>query len=55
MKLYLDVPGIVFIVGYDESIVSDLILEQKGYDERIGSRDFLEKFIQIVYRIQEHS
>ncbi|HEX5989406.1 MAG TPA: P-loop NTPase fold protein [Solirubrobacterales bacterium] len=51
MKLYLDVPGIVFVVGYDQDIVSDLVLKEKGYSEAIQSRDYLEKFIQIVYRI----
>jgi hypothetical protein len=51
MKLYLDVPGIVFVVGYDQDIVSDLVLHKKGYSEQIKSRDYLEKFIQIVYRI----
>lgn len=52
MKLYLDVPGIVFVVGYDQDIVSDLVLQEKGYSsEAIESRDYLEKFIQIVYRI----
>jgi hypothetical protein len=51
MKLYLDVPGIVFVVGYDEGIVSELILQKQGYDEAVRSRDYLEKFIQIVYRI----
>ena len=52
MKLYLDVPGIVFVVGYDQDIVSDLVLREKGYSsEAIEARDYLEKFIQIVYRI----
>jgi CheY-like chemotaxis protein len=51
MKLYLDVPGLVFIVGYDQDIVSDLVLRKKGYSETITGRDYLEKFIQIVYRV----
>lgn len=51
MKLYLDVPGIVFVVGYDQDIVSELILQRKGYGDAVRSRDYLEKFIQIVYRI----
>jgi hypothetical protein len=51
MKLYLDVPGIVFVVGYDQDIVSELVLKKKGYSEQIAGRDYLEKFIQIVYRI----
>lgn len=51
MKLYLDAPGIVFVVGYDQDIVSELILRRKGYGDAVRSRDYLEKFIQIVYRI----
>ena len=41
MKLYLDVPGVVFVVGYDQDIVSDLVLHKKGYSEQIKSRDYL--------------
>lgn len=51
MKLYLDVPGIVFVVGYDEDIVSDVVLRDKGYGDKTKARDYLEKFIQISYRI----
>lgn len=56
MKLYLDVPGIVFVVGYDQDIVSELVLEEKGYSsDVIASRDYLEKFVQIVYRIPRNA
>ncbi len=56
MKLYLSVPGIIFVVGYDQGIVSDLVQKEKGYSsEAIRSRDYLEKFIQIVYRIPRPS
>lgn len=52
MKLYLDVPGIVFILGYDEDIVSEVVLRDKGYgEEKARARGYLEKFIQISYRI----
>jgi CheY-like chemotaxis protein len=51
MKLYLDVTGIVFVVGYDEDIVSDVVLRDKGYGEKTQARDYLEKFIQTSYRI----
>lgn len=54
MKLYLDVPGMVFIVGYDEDILSDVVLERKGYEE-VQARRYLEKFIQVTYRIQRSS
>lgn len=51
MKLYLDVPGLVFVVGYDHTVVSDLVLRGKGYSEAVTARDFIEKFIQISYRL----
>jgi CheY-like chemotaxis protein len=51
MKLYLDVPGIVFVVGYDEDIVTDVVLRDKGYGDKTTARNYLEKFIQISYRI----
>lgn len=51
MKLYLDVPGMVFVLGYDDDIVSDVVLRDKGYGDKTRARDYLEKFIQISYRI----
>ena len=51
MKLYLDVPGIVFVVGYDEDIVTEVVLGKKGYGEKTTARSYLEKFIQISYRV----
>ncbi len=49
MKLYLDVPGIVFVVGYDEDIVTEVVLRKKDYGEKTTARNYLEKFIQISY------
>jgi CheY-like chemotaxis protein len=51
MKLYMDVPGFVFVVGYDRDIVSDLVHQKKSYSESIKAQDYLEKIIQISYRI----
>lgn len=51
MKLYLDVPGIVFVVGYDEDIVTEVVLKKRDYGEKTTARNYLEKFIQISYRI----
>jgi CheY-like chemotaxis protein len=51
MKLYLDVAGVVFVVGYDENIVSEVVLQKKGYGDKTKARDYLEKFIQTSYRI----
>jgi CheY-like chemotaxis protein len=51
MKLYMNVPGFVFVVGYDRDIVSDLVHQKKSYSEAIKAQDYLEKIIQITYRI----
>jgi CheY-like chemotaxis protein len=51
MKLYMNVEGFVFVVGYDRDIVADLVDEKKGYSEAIKAQDYLEKIIQINYRI----
>ncbi len=51
IKLYLDTSGFVFVLGYDSSIISEAILEEKKYSKQITSRDYLEKIIQIGYRI----
>ncbi|MFQ5606127.1 MAG: P-loop NTPase fold protein [bacterium] len=51
IKLYLDAPGFVFIIGFDQGIISEAILEQKKYSEKITSRHYIEKIIQIDYNI----
>ena len=51
MKLYLDVPGFIFIVGYDKQIISEVILRQLGYGEDVKSLEYLEKIVQFVYSI----
>jgi hypothetical protein len=53
IKLYLDAPGFVFVVGFDRNVISEAILEQKQYSKAITSRDYLEKIIQIGYRIPQ--
>jgi len=59
MKLYMDVRGFVFVVGYDRDIVADLVHQSKGYTDAIRSQDYLEKIIQTTFRIprssREHS
>jgi len=50
IKLYLDAPGFVFVIGYDQSVILDAVLEHKKY-KSVRSRDYLEKVIQIGYRI----
>jgi CheY-like chemotaxis protein len=53
IKLYLDSPGFVFVVGYDENIISEAILHEKRYSERVTGRDYVEKIVQIVFRIPQ--
>jgi CheY-like chemotaxis protein len=53
-KAYLDARGFVFVIGYDESVISEAILHQKKY-ANVTSRDYLDKIIQIVYRISAPS
>jgi CheY-like chemotaxis protein len=51
IKVYLDAPGFVFVVGYDESILSDGIRSEKQFTEAVTGRDYIEKIVQIVFRI----
>lgn len=55
MKVYMDVVGFVFIVGYDRDIVAELVNRKKSYSEAIKAQDYLEKIIQITYRIPRAS
>jgi CheY-like chemotaxis protein len=55
MKLYMNVEGFVFIVGYDRDIVGDLVHQSKGYTDAIRSQDYLEKIIQTTFRIPRSS
>src|SRR5829696_1912613 len=51
IKLYLDAPGMVFVVGFDQGIVSEAILEQKRYSKAVTSDSYLEKIVQITFRV----
>ena len=53
IKLYLDAPGFVFVIGYDRDVVSDAILDVKHYTDSQSSHHYLEKVVQIVYRVPE--
>ena len=55
LKLYLDAPGFVFVIGYDDNIVSEAILEQKQFSKQVTGRDYVEKIVQIVFRIPRPS
>ena len=51
IKLYLSAQGFVFVIGFDPSIVSKAILEEKKYSEEITSVQYLDKIIQIDYNV----
>ena len=53
VKLYLDAPGFVFVIGYDEGIVGEAVADQKQYTRRATGRDYVEKIVQIVFRIPQ--
>jgi hypothetical protein len=52
MRLYLGAPGFVFVLGYDRNIVSASILKSQRYDASVTVRAYLEKIVQISYRIE---
>jgi CheY-like chemotaxis protein len=51
MKLYLDAPGIAFVVGFDPEIVAEAIRSSTGLDEDETSRRYLEKIVHVHYPI----
>lgn len=53
IKLYLDAKGFVFVVGFDKTIVSEAVLEQKRYSKTVTGSDYIEKIVQIQYRLPE--
>jgi CheY-like chemotaxis protein len=51
IKLYLDAKGFVFVIGFDETIVSEAILEQKKFSKSVTSQHYLDKIVQIEYPV----
>jgi CheY-like chemotaxis protein len=51
IKLYLDARGFVFVIGFDETIVSEAILEQKKFSKSVTSQLYLDKIVQIEYLV----
>lgn len=41
----------MFVIGFDPGIVSEAILDEKRYSKEVKGRDYLEKIVQIEYRI----
>ncbi|GAA5098293.1 hypothetical protein GCM10025760_33320 [Microbacterium yannicii] len=50
MKLYLDAPGLIFVLACDLSVLADGVSSTTGLSERAG-RAYLEKIIQVAYRL----
>ena len=50
IKLYLGMPGMVFVIGYDGAVVGDAISSQKEYSDEQGN-DYIEKIVQVDYHI----
>lgn len=51
IKLYLDVPGIVFVLACDQSALWRAVRDAVGIDGAAGAVEYLEKIIQLNYRI----
>ncbi|HKN55960.1 MAG TPA: P-loop NTPase fold protein [Amycolatopsis sp.] len=51
IKLYLDVPGVVFVLACDQAVLWRAVRDSSGISESAGAVEYLEKIIQINYRI----
>src|SRR6202035_2390851 len=51
IKLYLDVPGIVFVLACDQTALWRAVRDSVGIEDAPGAVEYLEKIIQINYRI----
>lgn len=51
IKLYLDVPGIVFVLACDQSALWRAVHESAGIGDPAAAVEYLEKIVQISYRI----
>ena len=41
----------MFVIGYDNTVISEAVLEEKKYSRTVTGREYLEKIIQVGYRI----
>ena len=53
LKLYLDAPGFVFVIGYDEGVITEAVASEKQYTQRATGRDYIEKIVQMIFRIPQ--
>ncbi|MDT7797250.1 MAG: hypothetical protein QOI78_683 [Actinomycetota bacterium] len=51
IKLYLDVPGIVFVLACDQSALWRAVRESAGIGDPAAAVEYLEKIVQISYRV----
>ncbi|WP_410580315.1 P-loop NTPase fold protein [Amycolatopsis sp. lyj-108] len=49
IRLYLDAPGLTFVIGYDPAIVGDALAQSEHASSAELSRAYLEKIIQVDY------
>lgn len=54
MKLYLDAPGFVFILGWDTEQVMRAVASERGADDRLPFR-YVEKIVQFGFRVPRPS
>jgi hypothetical protein len=54
MKLYLDAPGFVFVLGWDTEQVLRSVAAEKGRDDRLPQR-YVEKIVQFGFRVPRPS
>jgi hypothetical protein len=47
IRLYLDAPGLIFVIGYDHAVVVDALSRARGASAGARSRTYLEKIIQV--------
>jgi hypothetical protein len=51
IRLYLDAPGLIFVIGYDHAVVVDALSRASGASAGPRSRTYLEKIIQVDHVI----
>ncbi|MEV6906035.1 NYN domain-containing protein [Amycolatopsis sp. NPDC051071] len=51
IKLYLDVPGMVFVLACHQSALQQAVRESGGVGAQVSAGEYLEKIVQISYRI----
>jgi hypothetical protein len=51
IKLYLDVPGIVFVLACHQSALWNAVRDAGGVGDQVSAGEYLEKIVQISYRI----